>query len=322
MKENNTSDFLVSVCMITYNHENFIKEAIDGVLMQKCNFNFELVIGEDSSSDMTRRMCLDYAISNPTINLLTTEKNIGVMRNLIRTLMACNGKYIAICEGDDFWIDPLKLQKQVDFLEQNQEYVLSFHNVIAVNVIDDNRTKNELEEEIFKKLPQDISVGHPSHTSSMLFRNVINEFPVGFDNIISGDSFLQFILNRYGKSTFQKNIYPNIRRRHPQSVWSYKSKEYKLEQRIYLYEKLLEIAINHKEVKYLNKILIKNRSRYLKFLWINHKKRESLECFSKATKEAFKNKLFWYLVFYNFDDLFSASRGYRYLKKILKYRLL
>jgi hypothetical protein len=192
---------------------------------------------------------------------------------------------------------------------------VSFHNVIAVNVLEDKRTRHDLEQEILKKIPEDIPTGHPTHTSSMLFRNVITEIPDGFDKIIGGDSFLQFMLSRYGESTFQKNIFPNIRRRHPQSVWSYKSEQYKIEQGIYLYEKLLGIAINSKEVKYLNKILIKHRTRYLKFLWCNDKKRESIKCLKKASTEALKYNLFLYLVFYNLKNLYFISSGVRFLKK-------
>jgi glycosyltransferase involved in cell wall biosynthesis len=313
------SNIKVSVCLITYNHELFIRDAIESVLMQKINVPIELFIGEDFSSDNTRIICQEYIEKYPDIiRLLSSSKNLGVMPNFTRTLRECNGKYIALCEGDDFWIDPLKLQKQVDFLEQNIDYILSFHNVIAVNVIDDKRTRTELEWELLKKKPEEIPIGHPTHTSSMLFRNVIRDYPGDFDKIISGDSYLQFILARFGKSIFQKNIYPNVRRRHPLSVWSYKSEEYKLEQGIYLYEKLLEIAINKKEVKYLNRILIKNRSRYVKFLWSNHKRRESLNCLNRTSKEAVKNRLFWYLVFYNFNNLFSTSSGYLYLKRLLK----
>jgi hypothetical protein len=206
-------------------------------------------------------------------------------------------------EGDDFWVDPHKLQKQVDFLDLHTEFVLSFHNVIAVNVIDDKRTKSEIEREILMKSPEDIPIGHPSHTSSMLFRNVIKDYPEGFDNIISGDSLLQFILRRYGATTFQKNIYPNVRRRHPESIWSYKSNEYKLVQGICLYEKLLEIAINNKEVRYINKVLIKNRTRYIRYLWSNHRKLESINTLKKMIIEAITSRLFWFLVVYNITTI-------------------
>uniref|UniRef100_A0A832DJV2 Glycosyltransferase n=1 Tax=Ignavibacterium album TaxID=591197 RepID=A0A832DJV2_9BACT len=116
---------IVSICMITYNHEKYIAKAIDSVIMQKTKFDYEIVIGEDCSTDKTREIVLEYKAKYPDkIKLLLQEKNVGMMQNFIDTLKACSGKYIALLEGDDYWIDPYKLQKQVDFLEANEEYGL------------------------------------------------------------------------------------------------------------------------------------------------------------------------------------------------------
>lgn len=117
----------LSICCIAYNHENFIAEALDGFLMQETNFDFEIVIGEDCSSDKTLEMIKHYQQKYPDrIKLLANKTNIGMMRNFIETLKACTGKYIALCEGDDYWTDTFKLQKQVDFLEANKEYAICF----------------------------------------------------------------------------------------------------------------------------------------------------------------------------------------------------
>ncbi len=119
---------IVSVLMITYNHENFIREAIDGVLMQKTDFPIELIIGEDCSTDSTRKIVVEYAEKYPDlIRPLLPESNLGMMKNFIKTMEAAKGKYIALCEGDDYWTDPYKLQKQVDFLEDNTDYCLCCH---------------------------------------------------------------------------------------------------------------------------------------------------------------------------------------------------
>lgn len=124
----------VNVLMITFNHKKFIREAIEGVLMQKTTFDFELVIGEDCSTDTTRDICLEYRHKYPNkIRLLLPEKNIGMLPNFIATLQSCEGKYIALCEGDDYWTDPYKLQKQVDFLEANPEYSMCFHDAEILN---------------------------------------------------------------------------------------------------------------------------------------------------------------------------------------------
>jgi glycosyltransferase involved in cell wall biosynthesis len=123
----NEMNIVVSICMITYNHEKYIAQAIDSVLMQKSNFDYEIVIGEDCSTDRTREIVLEYKVKHPDkIKLLLQDKNVGMMPNFIETLRACTGKYIAILEGDDYWTDTYKLQKQVDFLEINSDYGLVF----------------------------------------------------------------------------------------------------------------------------------------------------------------------------------------------------
>ena len=113
---------LVSVCMITYNHGPYIREAIEGVLRQKCSFAFELVIGEDGSGDNTREICSGYASAHPEIRLLPPEANMGMLPNFFRTIEACEGEYIAFCEGDDYWNDTGKLQRQAGFLGSNPRY--------------------------------------------------------------------------------------------------------------------------------------------------------------------------------------------------------
>ena len=117
--------FSVSICVITYNHAPFISRSLDGMLIQETGFPFEIVIGEDSSTDETLKICELYAARYPgKIRLLKKVPNLGVKNNFKRTLNECKGKYTAICEGDDFWTDKYKLQKQVTFLENNPEYAL------------------------------------------------------------------------------------------------------------------------------------------------------------------------------------------------------
>lgn len=118
---------LVSVHMITYNHAPYIAQAIEGVLMQKTNFPFELVIGEDCSTDRTREIVLQYAQKYPKIiRVITSPNNVGMKKNSYRTIQACSGKYIAFCEGDDFWKNTEKLQMQVDLMDIRPECGLVF----------------------------------------------------------------------------------------------------------------------------------------------------------------------------------------------------
>ncbi|MBP2283049.1 glycosyltransferase involved in cell wall biosynthesis [Flavobacterium sp. CG_23.5] len=112
---------LLSVCLITYNHENYIKQAIDGILMQQVDFNWELIIAEDCSTDGTREILLEYKEKYPDfIKLILQEKNVGPAKNFLDLIQTPKSKYIAYCEGDDYWTDPLKIQKQVDILELNE----------------------------------------------------------------------------------------------------------------------------------------------------------------------------------------------------------
>lgn len=119
---------MVSINCITYNHEEYIVDAIESFLMQVTNFNFEILIGEDCSTDNTREIVQDYARRYPEkIRIITSEKNVGGRKNSVRLQENSRGKYIAICEGDDYWTDPNKLQKQVDYMELNPNCTLCFH---------------------------------------------------------------------------------------------------------------------------------------------------------------------------------------------------
>jgi glycosyltransferase involved in cell wall biosynthesis len=194
------STVLVSVCMITYNHEEYIAQAIEGVMMQRTTFPIELVIGEDCSTDRTRKICLEYQEKYPdVIRLLLPEKNLGMQQNSIITLRSCIGKYIALCEGDDYWIDPNKLQKQVDFLEANLDFSICFHPVMIWKegeIIDDYITREVPDTTTIL----DLAEGNYIHTPSVVFRKnqrVFDEFKT--INSPVGDFVLHMLNAKYGK---------------------------------------------------------------------------------------------------------------------------
>ena len=109
---------LVSVIMPTYNHEQHIAQAIESVLVQECNFSYQLIIGEDFSTDKTREICQSFEDQySDKIILLPSYKNLGLVLNYKQLFDACKSKYVAILEGDDYWIDKYKLQKQIDVME-------------------------------------------------------------------------------------------------------------------------------------------------------------------------------------------------------------
>jgi len=141
---------IVSVSMITYNHAPFVAQAIEGVLQQKVNFPIELVIGEDCSPDGTREIVLEHQRKSPDIiRVITSDKNVGARKNGYRTTKACRGKYIAFCEGDDYWHNPDKLQKQVDYMENNPECGLVYSSYDIYYVKSGTRIKNYVK---YKKL--------------------------------------------------------------------------------------------------------------------------------------------------------------------------
>lgn len=193
----------VSVSMITYGHEKFIEQAINGVLMQECDFDFELILSNDCSPDTTDVVIQNILQNHPNasrINYFKHEKNLGMMPNFIFALEQCNGSYIALCEGDDYWTDPFKLQKQVDFLEANPDYVLSFHKVKIL------KPDGSLVPDFITKVPENYEtqetlarLGNYIHTPSVVFRNIIKEYPREFSLSPIGDYFLYMLLAEHGK---------------------------------------------------------------------------------------------------------------------------
>lgn len=188
---------MVSVLMITYGHEKYIEEAILSVLNQKTNFKCELIIGNDNSPDRTDEIVLKLIEENTNPNFLISytknESNLGMMPNFISIFKNANGKYLALCEGDDFWVDNLKLKKQVDFLESNLDYnmVVSNYNLYyqATNQKRQNRELFNRNQVLTLKNYIAFNFGH---TSTFLFRNNF-KLPNWVKNVRAGDQSI-FIL--------------------------------------------------------------------------------------------------------------------------------
>lgn len=206
---NNNNTILVSVCIQTFNQKNYIKQCLDGVLMQQTNFSIEIILGEDDSSDGTREICIDYAEKHSEqIRLFLRDRkdvifiggNATGRFNFIENLKESKGKYIALCEGDDYWTDPLKLQKQVDFLESNSEFSGCFH---YTQTIYENGKKGR----VFGFHPDKFDFDAEStfskcslfHTSSFVFLKSALELPNWLSKVVSGDMAIFSIIAAKGK---------------------------------------------------------------------------------------------------------------------------
>jgi glycosyltransferase involved in cell wall biosynthesis len=220
----------VSVIMITYGHEAYIRQAIEGVLMQECDFPVELIVADDCSPDGTPQFMNEILISHPQafkIRYTRHLKNKGMVSNFLWALEQAEGKYIALCEGDDYWTDPYKLQKQVDFLEQNPDYVACFHDVKVLlpngDLVEDTITSVPAQYETIEDLARD---GNYIHTPSVVFRNVIQEYPAELNHSTIGDYFLYLLLAQYGKFKYWKEemaVY-----RYGVGIFSVNTQDYKL----------------------------------------------------------------------------------------------
>lgn len=127
-----SENYLVSVIVICYNQIDYIHQTLEGIFNQKCEFEIEVIIGDDASTDGTYEFCEKYIKYKENYRLLPVERNLGLIKNYMRCVGNSKGKYIAVCAGDDYWVDDDKLQKQVTFLEKNLDYGLVFTNFFSL----------------------------------------------------------------------------------------------------------------------------------------------------------------------------------------------
>jgi glycosyltransferase involved in cell wall biosynthesis len=232
----------VSVAMITYNHEAFIGQAIESVLMQQTDFEFELVIGEDCSTDKTREIVADYARRYPKrIRALLHEHNLGKLgkNNATAVINACRGDYIAWLEGDDYWTDPLKLQLQVDFLESHRECAICFHN--AEKVFEGGGQEPSLycspDMPAVTGLEDLLEYDYIPTASIMYRRGQIGELPSWFLDLQVGDWPSHILRAQYGDVCYINRVM-SVYRIHSRGMWNGKTYIDRLLVNIQVYESL------------------------------------------------------------------------------------
>jgi glycosyltransferase involved in cell wall biosynthesis len=287
---------VVSVCCLTFNHEPFIRRCLDGFLMQETTFPVEVLIHDDASTDGTAAIVREYEARYPgilrPIYQSENQRSRGVRPNIRFNYPRARGRYIALCEGDDYWTDPLQLQTQIEFLEAHPEYVVCYHRVTEVD-----EQGNDLGDRTDPKFRRDYSarelmMGAWAHPATRCFRNVLKEYPPEIDRVLNVDVFLSVLLGEHGKGKYLGEIRPPAYRQHKGSIWSSLDREEKQFQtlntrlQIYLYhlrtkdrelavDYLLEAVIPAVEQVFPERNPILARRRLLEFTIHQHRARES-----------------------------------------------
>lgn len=207
--------------MICYNQEQYIAEAINSVLVQQTKFNVELIISNDCSTDNTDVIIVelidDYK-KDIRIRYYNHDHNLGVKENFAWALSKVRGKYIALCEGDDYWTYPLKLQKQVDFLETNTEYSICFHAVKKYDQLNNIKTSQNIQSS--KEFSKDkILLANMLHTVSFVFKSehLASSDLLSNNETIGGDRLIAIMMAEAGKLFLMKDEMA-VYRIHPQGV--------------------------------------------------------------------------------------------------------
>ncbi|MDO4574089.1 MAG: glycosyltransferase [Planctomycetia bacterium] len=223
------TSFKLSILCITYNHAAFIRQALDGFVMQQTNFPFEVLIHDDASTDGTADIIREYEEKYPDIIKPVYQKenqwSQGVAISKTFQFPRIQGMYVAMCEGDDYWTDPRKLQKQVDFLDAHPDYTVCFHPV-EVQWEKDPEKKEifPTPDKRFNKTTLDVEdlIQHNFiQTNSVVYRWVfpekehLEDYPVG---ILPGDWYLHLVHAKHGKIGFLEDVM-GVYRRHPGGMW-------------------------------------------------------------------------------------------------------
>ena len=190
----NKDEILVSICCITYNHVSYIRQCLDGFLMQKTNFKYEIIVHDDCSTDGTADIVREYAEKHPDI-LVPVLQSVNQFQQGKKKILAsfvypiARGKYLAMCEGDDYWTDPFKLQKQVDFLESHPDYSMCFHRAEILKEkenLENHLMCHDIEDREYD--PNELFEVWKVPTASIVAkRGIIDVENKGTDRILNGD---------------------------------------------------------------------------------------------------------------------------------------
>lgn len=288
MAMNKEKNYIVSVSVTTYNMEAYVGEMLDSVLLQKTSFPFEIVISDDGSEDGTCEVVKQYQKEHDNIRLINTG-HIGKMPNFIRSLQECKGKYIAICDGDDYWIDENKLQMQFEFMEAHPDFVACWTNSWVIDSVKNTKiiAKTHIWDEadtegLLQHRDDDNIQMSPGHTSAYFYRNgLIKEYPQWMYGDVMTDFPLYMLVSRYGMAKFI-NIPMTVYRRTYNGAsskgWNPESANKK---RIFVYENVNR-DFGYKYKKIINPIIGDYYWSLAKYVYKNKSRKESLQYFWRA----------------------------------------
>lgn len=314
------SEIKVAVACQTYNQVNYIKQALDGFIMQKTNFKFVVYVGDDCSTDGTREIIKEYAEKYPDIiKPIFQETNTKGALNFMDTFNACKTQYVAWCEGDDYWIDEYKLQKQVDFLDRNPSFSACFHPVKVIYENDEkpnsiypskktmiNKNKIVLEKLLKRNYIQTNSIMYRWQFQNESLSRYFNE------PLLPGDWYLHLLHAKKGPIGFLKDVM-SVYRRQPQGIW-YDSinnvTRLKLNNGIYMlnfYKNIYKNITDNSE-DYFNNILIPAAQDILQNYYI-HGYFEKLLEFKNSNQELY-------------SKIFPIQKNDKIMRKYKKYKKL
>jgi glycosyltransferase involved in cell wall biosynthesis len=231
----------VSVIVMAYEQESFIEKCLNSILAQNVNFSVEIIVHDDASKDKTSRIAFAYARKFPHIFKVFVQKENQLSKLLkFRPLLLskCKGQYIANCDGDDFWTDPNKLRKQVTFLDQHPDYVMSFHDAIKLDKTGKVLTKNVLSQAARRDYTASelrVSKWGVMLIGTMMHRNVNIDFPPEYNLVPNGDNFYPMLLALHGAAKFQNEVGPLAYLQHESGMWSSKSESEKNQMHVRTY---------------------------------------------------------------------------------------
>ena len=304
---------ILSICIITYNHEKFIRKSIESVCNQNTNFEIEIIVADDFSTDNTRAIILETTKKyNHTFNFIFQEKNVGPADNFIQLISSAKGKYIAYLEGDDYWTDDNKLQKQVDYLEANPNTSLIAHNYFSFDFASNKKTDHQFPQELLEFSFNGLINLYGVLSLTIVFRNypnLFNTYISKFKDSPMGDLPLFYMLAEKGNLAKLPDVMA-CHVTHSGGTYSMIGYQKQLEK----YTKTVEFinAYSNNKHAFLFQISLLNIS-YKKFYSTNKTLLNIPSLLAQATK-----LIFWRLRYINEQSIYYSTKDILYF--LFKYK--